>query len=735
MRNVRRIAVSVAAAVLVMGCAQPQEVAQSHYAAKNYPAAIEAYRQANVEEPNKPSNFKGLADAYFANRQYPEAIEWYLKTRSLNPLDTSITCNLGAAYYYTGQYPEALATLQSAGVDPMAQGSNLRDARIRAMRGGSSSSSSCSAEMMDALYDKTGRYDIAIASVKKKIDADPRQGGPFLKLASLHFKNGQYDEAIVAAKRAIDLMPNSADAHHALGASYWKKKMYPQAIGSLLRARELNPKNAVSAVILARSYEQVGEEAKAVETLRKGQLDARAAAVDAQMQQNPKNLMMAAILGQSTQQIGADAMEQPKGDTELFSASLEFELARLLYRSGSYAQSAELLTPLVEKATITGIGIEFEMFGANPIVRNVEKNSPADRAGIRAGDQLVQADQQTFVGMSSDAIAQKIRGGVGTPLTLTLLRGSETIHKQLVRETFVTAKGAPVLALRALAYRKLGKLQESLEDARKAYALDPKEGALAMAAVAFERGDMAGTLRYASALKEDVHARLLEAAVYARGGNGAKALDLLRYVSVQGMDERSVPLQEERRMLLNALAGIAKERLAKGMELEKSHQNEAALGAYAEALLLAEDDVRAGTIRSGMFKLANASNASLPEEAHRHIVRGEFFVSEANYQEALSEFRKALVSAPYTARLYFNLALVEAKLERYGEALRHMGIYLEAVPDAPDARAAKDEMIKWEILMNKPREYPYYEGTGESPAPAGNLPPAPVGGRGGMPAR
>jgi hypothetical protein len=30
-----------------------------------------------------------------------------------------------------------------------------------------------------------------------------------------------------------------------------------------------------------------------------------------------------------------------------------------------------------------------------------------------------------------------------------------------------------------------------------------------------------------------------------------------------------------------------------------------------------------------------------------------------------------------------------------------MKIYLQAAPDAPNARAAKDEIIKWELMLEK----------------------------------
>lgn len=82
-------------------------------------------------------------------------------------------------------------------------------------------------------------------------------------------------------------------------------------------------------------------------------------------------------------------------------------------------------------------------------------------------------------------------------------------------------------------------------------------------------------------------------------------------------------------------------------------------------------------------------------------MRGETLVKEGSYKEASSEFNKAIKLAPFSARLYFNSALVCVKFEDYAEAIRNMKIYLQAAPDAPNARAAKDEIIKWELMLEK----------------------------------
>lgn len=686
MQNIKSIAISVSAALLIGGCAQPQEIAKTHLAAKNYPAAIEAYRQASIDEPNNAANLKGLGDAYFGNGQYAEAIETYLKAKKLGPYTQANICNLGSAYYYLGRYDEALGVFQNADAASLSSGTDIKNARMRALRGGGAPVSSC-AQIAETVFEKAGRYDLLIAGVQKQIDNDPRQGEPFLKLAFLYFKNGQYDDAIAASKRAIDLMPASADAFHVLGVAYWKKKEYKDAVGSLRRASELNPQNAVTTVFLAKSYEQVGETAKAIEVLRKA----------------------------------------PQSDAYL--VSIDYELGRLLYQTGDYLHALESADTAIRKSAINGIGVSNETIGGNTIVRSVTENSPAAKNEIRIGDRITQVDGVAIAEWNAQQVTEKIRGQADTMVHLTLVRGTETLQKQLVRETFFASETAPMFALRSMIERKLGKTEQSQQDAQKAYALNPKEGALAMAAVAYDRGDMAGVLRHASA-SQDIHAKIFEAALYARGGNTSKALELLREIDATNTNT-GAPFLQDRSEMLKSLSAIRTERYQKGVASENLKQVREAANAYSDALVLSSSEEEARPIRAALFKLANNPALQLDEESHRHIVRGQFYAGEKKFEAALIEFKKALNLSPFAARLYYNSALVEAKLERYSDALRDMRLYLEASPGAQDERSVKDEMIKWEMYMEKPRDYPCYE---PNPDVAASDQPAatPSGGQGGM---
>ncbi len=137
-------------------------------------------------------------------------------------------------------------------------------------------------------------------------------------------------------------------------------------------------------------------------------------------------------------------------------------------------------------------------------------------------------------------------------------------------------------------------------------------------------------------------------------------------------------------------------------ELKKQYPD--ALAELSEALKFA-DMAEAEVIRDALFGIVrrNPAAVALPEEARRHALRAEMQIKDANFEQAAKEYRMAIRIAPYAVRLYYNLALLNETMKNYSEAIRSMKLYLQAVPDAPDARAAKDAIIKWEFEMEKGR--------------------------------
>ena len=84
-----------------------------------------------------------------------------------------------------------------------------------------------------------------------------------------------------------------------------------------------------------------------------------------------------------------------------------------------------------------------------------------------------------------------------------------------------------------------------------------------------------------------------------------------------------------------------------------------------------------------------------------YAIRSETLVKQGSFADGLVEIRKAINEAPYIAQFYYNAAIINAEMKQHREAIRDMKVYLAAAPDSPHARAAKDEIIKWELAIER----------------------------------
>lgn len=85
----------------------------------------------------------------------------------------------------------------------------------------------------------------------------------------------------------------------------------------------------------------------------------------------------------------------------------------------------------------SGVGIEIGTKDEVLTVIAPVKDSPADKAGIKSGDQILEIDGITTQGMSTDIAISKIRGEKGTTVTLTIFHALEkkSTKVPLVRDT------------------------------------------------------------------------------------------------------------------------------------------------------------------------------------------------------------------------------------------------------------------------------------------------------------
>jgi len=90
-------------------------------------------------------------------------------------------------------------------------------------------------------YINVGRYDDAIAILKKATSADPSLATAWNNLSLAYIRKGMLDEAENAAEKAVALDPESGEARSNLGAVYIRRGLYDEAWDEFETARELIP--------------------------------------------------------------------------------------------------------------------------------------------------------------------------------------------------------------------------------------------------------------------------------------------------------------------------------------------------------------------------------------------------------------------------------------------------------------------------------------------------------------
>ncbi len=92
---------------------------------------------------------------------------------------------------------------------------------------------------------------------------------------------------------------------------------------------------------------------------------------------------------------------------------------------------------------------------------------------------------------------------------------------------------------------------------------------------------------------------------------------------------------------------------------------------------------------------AATDKPKMPDEAHVHEVLAKNAIDEKNLDKGIDEYEAGLEIFPTWPEGQFNLAFLCGESGDYYCAVEHMQDYLELVPGAPNAQAAKDKLIIW----------------------------------------
>ncbi len=128
---------------------------------------------------------------------------------------------------------------------------------------------------------------------------------------------------------------------------------------------------------------------------------------------------------------------EPVDPRELFEGSLEGMVGRLDEYSAYIPPSESTQFREGIEQQFGGIGIEVAIDQQSGLITVLSPipGTPAWRAGLQAGDKIVGIDGEGAEGLTLEDAVRRMRGAVGTPVRVTLLRGADQrLEVELVRE-------------------------------------------------------------------------------------------------------------------------------------------------------------------------------------------------------------------------------------------------------------------------------------------------------------
>jgi carboxyl-terminal processing protease len=162
---------------------------------------------------------------------------------------------------------------------------------------------------------------------------------------------------------------------------------------------------------------------------------------------NADSYRLGNLFGEVYERVKSDYVEKPD-EQKMIEAAINGMLTSLDPHS-SYMNAKDFADMNIKtKGEFGGLGIEVTMDGGVIKVVSPYDDTPAQKAGLMANDLIVKIDGKEVQGTLLNDDVDKMRGAVGTPITLTIVRGKEDpFDVKLVRD---------VIKIQSVKYNKEG---------------------------------------------------------------------------------------------------------------------------------------------------------------------------------------------------------------------------------------------------------------------------------------
>jgi tetratricopeptide (TPR) repeat protein len=229
--------------------------ADAYREARDFDRAIEDYTESLHLGPLHAPAYQGRGDAHFGKRDYDRAIDDYTEALRLDPKDAVTLNNRGLARHRKGQSERAIDDFtQSLRLDP-------KYAMAHYNRG--------------TVFHRQGRHEKAVADYSEAIHLNPKLTIAYNNRGLSYHEQREFDKAIADFTEAIKLDGKLTVAWHNRGLSRNQKRQFDEAIADFTEAIRLDPKFPQAYRHRAIAHEQKGNTADAgADRAKAAQLDA-----------------------------------------------------------------------------------------------------------------------------------------------------------------------------------------------------------------------------------------------------------------------------------------------------------------------------------------------------------------------------------------------------------------------------------------------------------------------------
>lgn len=141
------------------------------------------------------------------------------------------------------------------------------------------------------------------------------------------------------------------------------------------------------------------------------------------------------LFGEVLERVRLDYVDKPD-DTQVIEAAINGMLSSLDPHSSYMSPKSYQDMSIQTRGEFGGLGIEVTMESNVVKVVAPMDDTPASKAGLQANDFITHLDNESIVGLTLDQAVEKMRGQVGTPIILTIVRKGreEPFEVKIVRD-------------------------------------------------------------------------------------------------------------------------------------------------------------------------------------------------------------------------------------------------------------------------------------------------------------